>query len=559
MYELSLQDQFLRLGLITQDQLRIAEKETQLTGLGLEQALLSTGFISQSVLRDFRSHIVGKDAIELAGIDPPPQVLDMISPAVARCHIVLPLAYSADNNTLCVAMERAHDVLAMDCVAAEIDVPPQLDIKLASRADILDAIDRLYGTEVSIDSLLNTLDQETTPSQARQGDDHCGVAVQLVEALLEDAVRCGASDIHFEPEASYLRIRYRVDGVLRQVKSIHKYYWPTLSVRIKVLSSLNIAESRAPQDGRFAQMISGRDIDFRVSCFPSVHGENIVIRLLDRSAQLMDVSQLGLPAVILDSLRRSVKKPSGLIIMSGPTGSGKSTTLYSVLNEIRDESINIVTMEDPVEFSVPLLRQCSVNQSVKLDFASGIRSILRQDPDVILVGETRDQATAEMVVRAALTGHLVLTTLHSQTALGSLSRLEDLGLNLSHLAGHILALVSQRLVRKLCESCKRSVSVPQYLQPYLPQTSELYEAQGCGDCSWTGYRGRQAVVECYRPSAELNTMLASGCSVGALLDLVSAENHESLAVRGMVYVSNGTTSLQELSREIDLDGLMVLE
>jgi len=263
-------------------------------------------------------------------------------------------------------------------------------------------------------------------------------------------VKREVSDIHFEPEANFLRIRYRIDGMLRQIRALHKSYWPAMTVRIKVLSGMNIAEMRAPQDGRIGLTVSGRQVDFRVACQPTIHGENIVLRVLDRQKGIVPLEDLGLADEHLQRLKLMIARPEGIILVTGPTGSGKTTTLYSVLNHINTEGIHIMTLEDPVEYPMALVRQTSVAETSKLDFANGIRSMMRQDPDVILVGEIRDADTAEMAFRAAMTGHQVYSTLHTNSAVGTIPRLLDIGVLPDIMAGNIIGIVAQRLVRKLC-------------------------------------------------------------------------------------------------------------
>ncbi len=280
--------------------------------------------------------------------------------------------------------------------------------------------------------------------------------VRLVNALLVDAVKRGASDIHFEPEYAFLRIRYRIDGVLETVRSLHKTYLPGITVRVKVVSGMNIAETRAPQDGRLSLTLNGRPIDFRVSTQPTIYGENIVLRVLDREKSIISLDRMNLTKDTLAKLNLMLARPEGILIVTGPTGSGKTTTLYSLLSQVNDETVNIMTLEDPVEYPLTLMRQTSVNEVARMDFADGIRSIMRQDPDIILVGEVRDKETAEMAFRAAMTGHQVFTTLHTNSALGAFPRLLDIGIQPDIMAGNIIGVIAQRLVRVLCPHCKEA-------------------------------------------------------------------------------------------------------
>ena len=280
---------------------------------------------------------------------------------------------------------------------------------------------------LSIDGILHEIETGEIDwrSLAATSDEYSQPVVRLIDAVLTDAVKRDASDVHFEPEQNFLRIRYRIDGLLRQIRALHKPYWPAMAVRIKVMSNMNIAETRAPQDGRISLNISGRLVDFRVSAQPTIHGENVVLRILDRQKGIVPLDQVGLDDAQLDQLKLMIARPEGIILVTGPTGSGKTTTLYSVLNHINEEGINIMTLEDPVEYPMSMIRQTSVAEAAKLDFANGVRSMMRQDPDVILVGEIRDAATAEMAFRAAMTGHQVYSTLHTTPAIGAVPRLPD--------------------------------------------------------------------------------------------------------------------------------------
>ena len=319
--------------------------------------------------------------------------------------------------------------------------------------------------------------------------------VRLVNALLVDAVKRGASDIHFEPEYAFLRIRYRIDGVLETVRSLHKTYMPGITVRVKVVSDMNIAETRAPQDGRLSLTLNGRPVDFRVSTQPTIYGENIVLRVLDREKSIISLDRMNLAKDTLDKLDLMLARPEGILIVTGPTGSGKTTTLYSLLAQVNDETVNIMTLEDPVEYPLTLMRQTSVNEVARMDFANGIRSIMRQDPDIILVGEVRDKETAEMAFRAAMTGHQVFTTLHTNSALGAFPRLLDIGIQPDIMAGNIIGVIAQRLVRVLCPHCKEAYAPTREERMLLgdvagQKLSYVYRPVGCKQCDNKGYKGR---------------------------------------------------------------------
>ena len=380
----------------------------------------------------------------------------------------------------------------------------------------------------------------------------------LVGALLVDAVKRGASDVHFEPEFAFLRIRYRIDGVLEQVRSLHKNYWPGIAVRIKVISGMNIAETRAPQDGRLSLNLNGRPVDFRVSSQPTIWGENIVLRVLDREKSIISLEQMKLPKPVMSKLNLMLARPEGILVLTGPTGSGKTTTLYSLLAKLNVESVNIMTLEDPVEYPVAMMRQTSVSEMAKVDFANGIRSIMRQDPDIILVGEVRDKETAEMAFRAAMTGHQVFTTLHTNSALGAFPRLLDIGIAPDIMAGNIIGIIAQRLVRVLCTYCKEaytpSAEERQLLGAALEGDAKIFRPVGCNRCNHRGYRGRTTVMEILHMDADMDELVARRASPRELRDTALSKNFRSLAEEGVARVAEGSTSLAEVARAIDLTG-----
>lgn len=325
-----------------------------------------------------------------------------------------------------------------------------------NESDIQDLIEKYYDYETSIDGIVREIEtgiQDKTKLDGQQ-EGYVNPTVRLVNAMLVDAIRAGASDIHFEPEGTFLRLRYRIDGQMMQIRSFHKDYWPAIAVRIKITSGMNIAETRMPQDGRITYNIAGREVDFRVATQPTIHGENIVMRLLDKKKALVPLSHLGFSEHNEKLLKKLLKRPEGIIIVTGPTGSGKTTTLYSTIEYINNVSINIMTLEDPVEYQLSLIRQSQVREGSGMSFVDGVKSIMRQDPDVIFIGEVRDHQTAQMAVRAAMTGHKVFSTLHTNDAIGVIPRMIDIGIQPHMLAGSLICLIAQRLSRKLCVHCK---------------------------------------------------------------------------------------------------------
>jgi type II secretory ATPase GspE/PulE/Tfp pilus assembly ATPase PilB-like protein len=346
--------------------------------------------------------------------------------------------------------------------------------------------------------------------------------------------------------------------VLETVRSLHKTYMPGITVRVKVVSGMNIAEMRSPQDGRLSLTLNGRPIDFRVSTQPTIYGENVVLRVLDREKSIISLDRMNLAKETLAKLNLMLARPEGILVVTGPTGSGKTTTLYSLLAQVNDETVNIMTLEDPVEYPLTLMRQTSVNEVARMDFADGIRSIMRQDPDIILVGEVRDKETAEMAFRAAMTGHQVFTTLHTNSALGAFPRLLDIGIQPDIMAGNIIGVIAQRLVRVLCTHCKEAYAPPkeerQLFGQLGPKISYLYRPVGCKNCDGKGYKGRTAIMELLVMDGDLDELVARRATAKELRTAALAKGFRSLAEEGLQRVIDGTTSLAEVGRAVDLTG-----
>ena len=546
-------------GVISEDQLRIALLEQMKSNQPVGKLLVSLGFISEATLRDALGESLGKKSVDLSHAIVDPEALRLVPQDLAKRHRLLPLDYNRSQHRMTVAIADVNDIVALDKLRSLTHDDLQIETVLAGESEIARAIDQYYGHELSIDGILHEIETGEIDwrSLAANSDEYSQPVVRLIDAVLTDAVKRDASDVHFEPEQNFLRIRYRIDGLLRQIRALHKSYWPAMAVRIKVMSNMNIAETRAPQDGRISLNISGRLVDFRVSAQPTIHGENVVLRILDRQKGIVPLDQVGLDDAQLDQLKLMIARPEGIILVTGPTGSGKTTTLYSVLNHINEEGINIMTLEDPVEYPMSMIRQTSVAETAKLDFANGVRSMMRQDPDVILVGEIRDADTAEMAFRAAMTGHQVYSTLHTNSAIGAVPRLLDIGVLPDIMAGNIIGVVAQRLVRKLCPHCKK---------PYKPEAHEtrllgladdappptLYRASGCEHCEYQGYRGRQAIMELLRMDADLDELVARRATNREIKQAALAKGFRTLAEDGLRRVREGSTSLEEIGRVVDL-------
>lgn len=550
-------------GVISEDQLRIALLEQMKSNQPVGRLLVTLGFVSEATLRDALSESLGHESVDLANTIVDPEAVQLIPRDLAKRHLLLGLSYSPTTHHLKVAIANPDDIVAIDKLRALIHHKIHIETLLAGESEISHAIDQYYSHELSIDGILNEIETGEIDYRSITStlDEYSQPVVRLVDALLTDAVKRNASDIHFEPEASFLRIRYRIDGLLRQIRSLHKSYWAAMTVRIKVMSGMNIAETRAPQDGRISLNISGDMIDFRVSAQPTIHGENIVLRILDRKKGIVPIDDLGLDDHQINLLKLMVARPEGIILVTGPTGSGKTTTLYSLLNHINLEGVNIMTLEDPVEYPMAMIRQTSVAESAKLDFANGIRSMMRQDPDVILVGEIRDEETADMAFRAAMTGHQVYSTLHTNSALGAIPRLLDIGILPDIMAGNIIGMIAQRLIRRLCVQCRRPFPAEPHEKKLLglaasQPTPILYRPVGCVHCENQGYRGRIAIMELLRLDSELDDLISRRASLHEIRTAAVAKGFQSLAADGLRRVRDGTTSLEEVSRVVDLTDRM---
>jgi general secretion pathway protein E/type IV pilus assembly protein PilB len=545
-------------GILTEDQLRIALLEQTKSHAPVGRLLVQLGFVSEATLRDALSEKLGLQSVDLAHIIVDPSALRLMPRDMARRHRIFPVAIDRAQKRLIVALADTNNIVAIDQIRDHLKGELEVEMLLAGDSDIDRAIDQYYGHEFSIDGILREIEtgEVDYSSVSDAGDEYSQPVVRLISALLADAVERSASDIHFEPEQNFLRIRYRIDGVLRQIRSLHKTYWPAMAVRVKVMAKMNIAETRAPQDGRISATMAGRAIDFRVASLPTTHGENLVLRVLDRQKGIVPLDKLGLEESTLELLKRMIARPEGIILVTGPTGSGKTTTLYSILNHINSDRINIMTLEDPVEYPMTLIRQTTVTEAAKLDFANGIRAMMRQDPDVILVGEIRDEDTADMAFRAAMTGHQVYSTLHTNSAVGAVPRLLDIGVVPDVMAGNIIGVIAQRLVRKLCRTCRQAydpdVRERRLLGAGNTESLAIFRSVGCEQCDYQGYRGRMSIMEILKIDAGIDELIARRATTREIVTAARSKGFKPLAEDGIRLVRTGVTSLEELMRVVDL-------
>lgn len=553
-------DRLVSMGIITKDQLNVALQEKKISGKMLGQVLVDLKFITDDVLSAFLAETSGFEVFnpKVTVIDS--AALSLIDKAVAIKHQVLPIF--VENNVASVAMSDPYNVVAMDTLRRYL--PKGMTITpLVTTASILsDAIDAAYGYSSKVNDILKELehtDSDKIDDVADLTDEEAFThpIVRLVNALISEAVKIKASDLHFEPEENFVRLRLRVDGDLFTSQILHKQHWNAIAQRLKILANLNIADKITPQDGRINVVVNGKEIDFRVSSLPTVHGENIVMRVLDKNSSIKPLSSLGFSEHNLNLIKKSQERPEGIIIVTGPTGSGKTTSLYSMLNEINTVDINIQTLEDPVEYSLPMIRQTPVREGI-LEFADGIRALLRQDPDVIFIGEIRDKTTGTMALQAAMTGHQVYTTLHTNDSFGALPRLTDLGMVPGMVAGNIIAVFAQRLVRVLCPHCKQPhTATPEEcailkVDPANPPQIHTAKTGGCGSCGGAGYKGRIAVAEILLFDEDLDRVIADG---GTKLDLKARaveKGFKSMKDDGILKILEGITTLDALSKVVDI-------
>jgi type II secretory ATPase GspE/PulE/Tfp pilus assembly ATPase PilB-like protein len=546
----SILDYLVTIGYLTDDQKQVLLLERRKTGKRIEQLLLDLHFLQAEEFLSFLSEYTGLPIYNETVYPFDPLIIRTFPQSEAQLFQVLPLFQKEDN--LFVVMVDPDDVRALDRVQHFFPALLRLNPLLTSEAKFLWLLDTVYAdhaenalrpvfsASLSTSSTLSTSPPISPPISTsppiRELQENFD-AITFTERMIEQAVKERASDIHLEPDENMVRIRFRIDGILRLHLTLHRSQWSALNVRLKIMAGMNIAEARLPQDGRFTLKIGGRLIDFRMATHPILYGENIVIRILDKLHSLRALEELGFDAQQVAILKRLARQPEGIVILTGPTGSGKTTTLYSLLNYIRTRDLNIMTLEEPVEYEIKGIQQTEIKDIGGVSFAEGIRSILRQDPDIIFVGEVRDSETAQMAIRAAMTGHLVLTTLHANDSLSTIHRLDDLGLSASMLMSNLLAIVSQRLVRRLCHHCK---------QP----EGQLFIAKGCPECHMTGYKGRLAVGEVLEIDDDLETMIADARPLPLIKQYARTKGFQDLKTQAQQLVTAGVTSLEEVQRVI---------
>lgn len=543
-------EKIVALGFVSEDQVQIALQEQKNTGELLGQIMVKLGFITADVLAEVLAEDSGAKKFDAKNAVLDINLIRKLPKEIASHQKVLPIALEHDELQL--AMADIYNVIAIDQVRKYFPKNVKIRPLFCSENELLELINQYYDYEMSIDGIL----KEIETGKYQESENYVNPTVRLVDAILIEAIKRGASDIHFEPEDFFVRIRYRIDGELEQVRAFHKKYWAAIVVRIKIMSGMNIAETRLPQDGRISYTALGREVDFRIASQPIVHGENIVMRLLDKEKSLLTLEQLGFSESNINLLKKVLKKPEGIIVVTGPTGSGKTTTLYSILGYINSMNVNIMTLEDPVEYKLPLIRQSQVKEG-SINFGSGIRSMMRQDPDIVFVGEVRDEETAMMSVRAAITGHQVFTTLHTNDAIGAINRMVDIGIPRYMIPGALTATIAQRLVRKLCPHCKELVSAnAEECKIMGVESAEIYKPVGCKKCNNKGYQGRLGIVEILRIDDQIQELIAVSATKNKILNSALESGFVTMAQDAINKVLNGDTSLEEVIRRVDMTDRM---
>jgi len=540
----------LQEGLLTRADLdRATEIQTD-TGMPLGRILVEEGFVKETDLVKTLAHHIGLEFVLLDDVTIDPTATALIPEALARRYAAIPIGFEEDGS-LTVAMADPANVLAIDDIRAitGMDVRP----KVATRSEVEDAISRMAQFD-DVSDLGDLLDDnvEVEDLSALEASVDEAPVVKLVNTIITRAINERASDIHIEPGETDLRVRFRIDGVLHESMSTPRTIANAMVSRLKIMADINIAERRIPQDGRISLKVQGRQVDLRVATLPSVWGEKVVLRILDRSSILLELADLGFSDSNLERYASSYNKPYGAILVTGPTGSGKSTTLYATLNVLNRPEVNIITTEDPVEYRLPGITQVQVNRKAGLTFASALRSILRADPDIALIGEIRDRETAQIAIEAALTGHLVLSTLHTNDASSSIGRLIEMDVEPYLVASSIDAIVAQRLARRLCEKCRVSVEpdAERFETAGLAVPKEIYAGEGCGSCANTGYRGRMALHEVLLVSEDIQRLAVERRPSDEIEEIAVAEGMTTLWQDGLEKVAAGLTSLEELMRVV---------
>ncbi|MBI1884652.1 MAG: Flp pilus assembly complex ATPase component TadA [Chlamydiae bacterium] len=522
-------------------------------GFPFDEALLKTGVVKERQFYQAVAKVLRLPFVDLSDYRVDPQVVNLLSSELAKEFCVFPLFKIKDS--LAVVTADPTNMFVLDRIREESDMM-EVDQMVGAQSEIKNLIDQYYGAGHSMGNLVETLQEKEIRTAEPLAAEISATGslleqpvVQFIDFLLEHAVKEKASDIHIEPDANALRVRIRMDGLLHDIPAPPKKFELAIICRIKVLADMNIAENRIPQDGRFSTLVGGKKIDLRVSTVPTVWGENLALRILDTTTLKLDLKDLGLSPQALDLFQKFIAKPYGMILVTGPTGSGKTTTLYTALHKINSPEDNIVTIEDPVEYRLEMIRQIQVNPKVGLTFATGLRAIVRQDPDVIMVGEIRDLETAQIAVQSALTGHLVFSTLHTNDAAGAAVRLIEMGMEPFLVSSSVIGVAGQRLVRVLCQKCKKGDVVPEMvLEKFSLKGASLMKGSGCQACHQTGFRGRIGIFEILELTEEICHLILMKASASQIQKKAIELGMQTMLEDGLDKVRKGVTTLDEVLR-----------
>ena len=544
-------DLLIKQNVLTEEELKKALELQKGSGKKIGEVLVDNGFITEEMIVRALQMQLGLKVVQLAGVTIPKEVRGLVSVDLLKKYTCIPFELDPYNaNILHLAMADPMDMMAIDDISIVTNL--QVEPYIATTRDIRTAIDRWYGASETLDAARRfTKEREqlrVNTGEETGADVSDAPIVQLVRSLLEQAIRQRASDIHIEALESKVRVRYRIDGALYEKMVYDNSLLPAIS--IKIMGGMDISEKRKPQDGRMTIMVDRQEYDIRISSVPTVHGEKIVMRISSKLSLTKNKKELGLAPDELKRFDHMLSAPYGIIFVTGPTGSGKSTTLYTALSELNKEAVNIVTVEDPVEADIEGINQIQVNNKVNLTFASALRSILRQDPDIIMIGEIRDRETAGIAVQASITGHLVVSTLHTNNAAGTLNRMADMGVERYLIADSVVGVIAQRLVRKLCPHCRKKRLATEEEKRLLKQDTykemEIYEPTGCDLCNHTGYFGRTGVFEIMEVNEEIRDLIAEGGSSEELENAAKRAGMCTLHDNGIRYVLEGITSIEEM-------------
>lgn len=554
--KLRLGDILIEQEVITEEQLQKALRAQSKSGRKLGETMVDEGITTEEIIAHALSAQLNIEFTNLSGIQIPEEIVKLVNSTIVKKYTAIPYMYDPDNaNCLKVAMSDPVDMAAVDdfTIVTNMQIVPVV----ATARQILLCIDRYYST-ADVKNAADMYAKEREEENRLDADDLMdddvisSPIVQLVKSMIEQAVRQRASDIHIEPMEDQVRIRYRIDGALYERMTYSPSLLPSITARIKIIGGMDISERRKPQDGRITQVVDRQEFDIRVSILPTVYGEKTVMRLTSKTGLTRAKSELGFRPNELKQFDHILKNPHGIILVTGPTGSGKSTTLYTALSELNTEDVNIITVEDPVEANINGINQVHVNTKADLTFASALRSILRQDPDIIMIGEIRDGETAGIAVQASITGHLVVSTLHTNSTAASVGRLIDMGVEPYLLADSVVGIIAQRLVRRLCPSCKRAVmaSAEQKDLLQVDQNKELtiYEPCGCTQCDGTGYKGRIGVYEIMEITQELRPLISHKASAEEIKQIALSQGMNTLRMSATRHVLEGTTSMSEMTK-----------